>query len=153
MAWATSISVALLLTWSLGFLYWHLKIDRALAEIREEARTHTGISTSYVSRLVGAERRAIPRLLREFKEALARKDRNLAQALCWELRDAWEGADSRDDGDILRSYHGPRLDDNASLEILEAVYADEDLIWNEKHDLYPAWWMWWTGRRHYPRSS
>ena len=98
---AASVPAALLLIWLLGYLYWNLKIAWAISEIQQEARTQTLLSASYSSRLVGAEGRAIPRLLREFQEALARKDRNLALALSWELRDAWEWADRGDDDDIL----------------------------------------------------
>lgn len=144
-----ALATLLALIWTAGFFYWRLEIASGLRKVREASKARP-TQLTWTPSLVHAGSRAIPDLLREAREALARRDRDHALVLCWELCETFD--ETLIGGDPLypriRVIH--QLADDSSLELLEALIREKETRWEEIRRDCPPPWRWWSGHRRRP---
>jgi hypothetical protein len=139
LVWPASLIAALLILWISGYLYWQVRISRAIAELQREPTKFS----SRNSDLLDIGSRGFPRLIRELDDALARGDQVQAVAFFCGCQDLFAGA-HRDDG------KGAVNRADVSMEYMRKDCKELQTNWPEFQRLFAPWWMWWSGKRRAP---
>jgi hypothetical protein len=147
LAWAISIPAALLLIWCAGFLYWRLRMARALADVQRETEARMDVLNPPPSLFSPAGSRAIPHLLREMLEAISRNDRKTAVVLCREFSSTVKAAEAGAFSKNFRGTHFGLIPNNSSLDHLRSVWKINQEWWAREQGHFPTAWMWWSGTR------
>jgi len=143
--WTGSILATLVLAWFSGFLYWHFRITRSFSEIRDEAANLIANERGFKSRLAPAGSRALPYFIGEFRDAVARNDRDTAVVLYWEFEETAAAAEN-----VTFQGGDRRVGADTPMDATRDFPYMANLWWQLKRPEYPPGWMWWSGRRRGP---
>jgi hypothetical protein len=147
LAWAICIPTALLLLWSAGFLYWRLRMARALADLQRETEARMDVMNPPPSLFSPAGSRAIPYLLRELRDAISRGDRKIAIVLYREVVFAAEAAEAQASPKSRQRTRHSLIPNSSSIDHLQRVLEETQRWWVREQADFPPSWMWWEGGR------
>jgi hypothetical protein len=141
--WPAAVIGVVFVIWTTGYLYWQIRISRAVAEIKR-APSKYFVTPQYQNEdLIRIGSRGFPRFLDELEGALARGEADQAAALHCGLSDLMQG--SWGDYGKAAAYDDLRLKPSP-----EQMRADRDEFvgaLSQDPDAYPPRWMWWSGTR------
>jgi len=137
--WLVSVPTLLLVAWFSGYLYWQVRIGRAITEIHRQPGTHVSSANPELLR-IGS--RGIPRFVAELEGALSRDDDEQARAFTRGLIDLIAGFYDLP----AQQANDERSRFQSRKEIEQAVRDYRNMSPEERAQL-PPWWMWWKGRR------
>jgi len=138
--WPASLLAVLLVIWVSGYVYWQIRISRAIADLRREPAKLSSRNPDLLD--IGS--RGFSRMIGELDGALAREDQVQAAAFLCGLEDLFAGAVG-DDGRGVADRHR-MLSMAAMRKECQSLQAD----WPQFRRLFAPWWMWWSGKRRSP---
>jgi len=92
LVWFLSLLAALLLLWISGYLYWQIRISRAVADLKREPSKYPETPYYKNADLLRIGSRGLPRLIEELDLALAAGHEDQEMALYFGIGDLVEGA-------------------------------------------------------------
>ena len=147
LVWPLSLLAVLFVIWISGYLYWQIRISRAIAEVKKGP-------AKYVNQLFYADpdlleigSRGLYRMIVEYDEAASRGDEDQAFAFACAIQDLRSGADEVD-GETARasgSYDLTR--ERPTLDEMREACRENLQNWPEYREWYAPWWKWWKGHR------
>jgi hypothetical protein len=147
LVWPASILAILFVIWISGYVYWQIRISRAIAELKRGPAKYEQQLFYADADLLEIGSRGILRLLREWDEALSRGDEDQAFAFACGIQDLFSGASevsgkaARGSGSYARTRIKPSM---KSMRDECRQYFDE---WPGYEAWFAPWWMWWEGHR------
>lgn len=139
------LPLALALVWVSGYVYWQIRIGRAIAELRRGTGKYTTELFYANPDLLQIGSRGIPRVLGELDLALLRGDEEQAFAFSCGLTDLENGAAEVDGAAAAASGSYARSRPRLTLEEMRALVKEYQENWPEYRDSYAPWWIWWKG--------
>jgi hypothetical protein len=147
LAWPASLLALLCLTWISGYVYWQIRISRAIAELKRGPAKYEQQLFYADPDLLDIGSRGLPRLIGEFEVALHRGEEDLAFAFACGIGDLISGADEVDGGAAKASGSYARTRPRLSMEEMKVQYQEYQEYWPEYREMLPPWWKWWKGHR------
>jgi len=144
---AASLLAVMIVTWLGGFIYWRIKISRGLSNVKREVKERLPAETELPSMLYDAGSRAMPYLLEEMRESISRGDVSTTVVLYREFYDARYLATKHKYPEGQRRSVLTGMSSSTSIEDLRRLHQFEEVRWADERQLYPPWWMWWSGFR------
>jgi hypothetical protein len=147
LAWPGSLLVILAVIWISGYVYWQIRISRAIAELKKGPAKYTDQLFYADPDLLEIGSRGIPRVLREWEQALDRGDEDQAFALACGLSDLQHGASEVSTEAAKASSSYTRSRERPSMKEMRENCRDYLEDWREYESWYAPWWKWWQGHR------
>lgn len=141
--WPAGLIGVLFAVWIAGYLYWQIRIGRAVADLQQVPAKYFVTPYYRNDELIQIGSRGFRRLLVELDGALARGDVDQAAAFYWGFADLLQGSW----GDFGKA---PLYDALREKPSPARMRADRDAFvssWSHSPEDYAPWWMWWTGTR------
>ena len=143
--WPAALLLTLAVIWTTGYVYWQVRISRAIADLKREPAKYFETPHHKNADLLLIGSRGFHRLFAELDDAVDRGDEDRAAALTCGIADLVEGA--------WRGY-GKNVDESVlpfrvreSLSEMRESCHEFAREWPNIRDAYPPWWQWWTGTR------
>lgn len=141
LVWPLSLLAILFAVWITGYLYWQIRISRALADLQRGPSRYFDTPDYRNENLLNIGSRGFPRFFEALQAAVARGDEDQAAVLYCGMGDLIEGAWG-DPGQPRR--YSPFLEKPS----LATMRKDcREFIQSHSPDDYAPWWMWWSGSR------
>jgi len=147
LAWPASLLAILALIWISGYVYWQIRISRAIAELKKGPAKYREQLFYADLDLLEIGSRGIPRILRELEDAVDRGDEDQASTFSYGLADLQHGAHEISAEAAKASSSYLRTRERASLEELREDCRRYLEDWPEVKTWYAPWWKWWEGHR------
>jgi len=147
LVWPASLLAILALIWISGYVYWQIRINREIVDLRRDTAARLIARNPPSELLHRAGSRAFRPLLEEMNDALQRNDRELANLLFRVSNDTW-ACSLQPSMDITLGWASTSTD--CALDYLRAVAKRDEALWESERKNYPPWWMWWRGSRRTP---
>ena len=147
LAWPASLLLLLFLIWASGYLYWQIRISRAIAELKKGPAKYEEQLFYADPDLLEIGSRGVLRVLHEWEEALARGDADQAFALACGLDDLRHGASEISAEAAKASGSYARLRIRPSMISMQEDCKSYLEDWPEYEAWYAPWWKWWEGHR------
>jgi len=152
--WPVSLLALVFIIWISGYLYWQIRISRAIAELKKGPARYTDQLFYSDPDLHEIGSRGVLRVLREWDEALSRGDRDQGFAFACGLQDLLNGASevSAEAAKAANSYSRTR--ERPSMEEMREDCREFLGNWKDYEPSFAPWWQWWNGhelRRGYRR--
>jgi hypothetical protein len=136
------------LAWLSGFVYWQLRISRAIADLKRSGPGKYETELFYANpELLRIGSRGLPRFLDELDQALLRGDEDQAFTFCCGLTDLLNGAEEVDGNAASASGSYLRTRERQTLEEMRAGFRQSKEDWPDVRTWYAPWWKWWVGHR------
>jgi len=153
--WPASLLLILSTIWITGYVYWQIRISRAMAELKKGPERYENRLFYADPDLLEIGSRGVLRCLREWEDALDRGDENQAFAFYCGLGDLLHGASevSAEAAKATSSY--TRTPERPPLQEMRDECKQYLQQWSEVKTWFAPWWQWWNGhelRRGYRRS-
>jgi hypothetical protein len=146
---AVAVVMTAFIAWLSGFLYWQLRISRAIEELRRGPGTYETELFYANPDLLQIGGRGIPRILGELEDALMRGDEDQAFAFTCGLTDLGNGAMEVNARAAASSGSYERTRPRLSMDEMKTLVQEYRENWSEFYQqVYSPWWMWWDGRSH-----
>jgi len=143
--WPASLLLVLIVSWATGYIYWQIRISRAIAELKHGPGKYETQLFYADPDLLDIGSRGILRMLREYDDALGRGDEDLAFAFHCGLEDLRRGA-MEVSGDAARASGSySRTRERPTLQEMREDCKDTLQNWPVYESWYAPWWMWWDG--------
>jgi hypothetical protein len=139
--WPASLIALIFLAWISGYLYWQIRISRAVADVKRDPSKYFVTPNYQNEDLLKIGSRGFRRFIEELEGALARGEVDQAAALYFGLGDLAQGAWC----EIGQAAEQPTLRDKPSMAEMRAGCQDFISAWPQ--DEYAPGWMWWSGAR------
>jgi hypothetical protein len=144
-SWLASIPLVLALVWFTGFLYWQMRISRAIAELQRGPGKYESELFYANADLLEIGSRGLPRILGELEGALLRGDEDQAFAFSCGLSDLTSGAEEKDGKAAAASGSYERTRKRLSMEEMKELVREYRDNREEVQSWYAPWWKWWEG--------
>jgi len=142
---------AVAVVWTLGFVYWHLRMERSIETFKRRWQTvwMDPEPDAALPRSCGS--RVILRIFRELELETKKRPSNDRLVLAWEYELGYAVATAEEgipelEGQPLsaRAYPKQFILDSGSMHYHLRSW------WNRNQPDFPPAWQWWTGRRRRP---
>jgi len=152
--WPASLLLLLFLIWVSGYVYWQIRISRAVAELRRGSGKYVNTPFYADPELLRIGSRGFPRLVGEFEAAVDRGDEDQAFTFFCGIDDVFRGALEVTDAAAAASGSYAPARQRPSFEELKKACRDFRESWAEYREMFPPWWQWWDGheRRRYRKQ-
>jgi len=147
LAWPASLLAILLLIWISGYLYWQIRIGRAIAELKKGPAKYENQLFYADPDLLDIGSRGLYRMLQEYDEAASRGDEEQGFAFACAIQDLIRGADEVDGESAKASGSYDRTRERPTLAEMREACKDNLQNWPEVREWYAPWWKWWKGHR------
>ena len=146
--WPAALIVLVFVVWISGYLYWQIRISRAVADIKRDPSKYLKTPHYKNADLIRIGSRGLPRLLEELDLALAAGDVDQATGLYFGIGDLVEGAW----GGYGQNADQSRLPLRERPSWTEMRQECREIIntWPQARGEFPPWWKWWSGSRRAP---
>jgi hypothetical protein len=141
--WPASLIGLVFVVWLSGYLYWQIRISRAVGDIQREPSKYFTTPNYRNEDLLQIGSRGFRRLFEEVEGALDRGEEEQAAALYCGIADLVEGAWGGDG----HSPERPSLRDRPAAADIRRECRQFNSNWAHFEALYAPRWKWWVGSK------
>ena len=147
LAWPASLLLLLFLAWISGYVYWQVRIGRAIADLKREPAKYfnTPFYANPDLREIGS--RGLHRMMGELDDAAGRGDEALAATFVCAIDDLLRGADEVDMKAAVSSGSYSQFREKMTLQEMREECREYRENGAEYRAAYAPWWKWWKGHR------
>lgn len=147
LAWPLGAMAILLVVWLSGYVYWQLRISRAIADLRRDPTKYSTQIFYANTDLLEIGSRGLHRLFREYDDAVGRGNEEEAFAFSCGIEDLLRGADEVGGEPAKLSGSFKRTRDRATMDEMRLESREYLNDWPSYEAGYAPWWKWWKGHR------